>query len=343
MSHSKPLRVLLVKMSSLGDLIHVFPAITELITQYPTLTIDWVVEEAFAAVPAWHPAVKQIIPIALRRWRKNIWQSRYEIKAFLKQLRQTRYDVIIDAQGLIKSAVVAKLAQGKSIHGFDVATLRESVARFAYHKTHPTPQIHVVNQYKALFAQAMGYVQNDCIQYAVNLPIKHYVQQPYIFCFHGTTWDTKHWPVAYWQTFIEAMKTTGYKLIFPWGSAIERERALSLQAAHTHVEVLPKQSLTDLVQFIRGAVACLSVDTGLGHIAAACDVPTVFLFGPTDGARVGGLSQKQVNLQATYECVPCHKKSCLFADTHAFPPCYLSLPPTKVAETLLQKIGAKEK
>ncbi len=341
MMRSHALRVLLIKMSSLGDLIHVFPAITELTIQYPNLTIDWVVEEAFVAVPAWHPAVKRVIPIALRRWRKAIWQSRSEIKAFLKQLRQTHYDVIIDAQGLIKSAVVSKLAQGTTIHGFDVETLRESIARFAYHQTHPTPQIHVALQYKALFAQSMGYIANDLIQYAVNVPTAHYLQQPYIFCFHGTTWDTKHWPVAYWQAFIEEMKATGYKLILPWGSVTERDRALLLQADNTHVEVLPKQGLTDLVTLIRGAAACVSVDTGLGHIAAACDVPTVFLFGPTDAARVGGLAHQQVNLQAAYQCVPCHKKSCLFVDTHAFPPCYLSLSPKRVADTLLQKIGER--
>lgn len=336
------LRLLLVKMSSLGDLIHVFPAVTELAAQFPGVEIDWVVEEAFSVVPAWHSAVHRVIPIALRRWRKSLWQSRLEIQAFLKQLRQTRYDVIIDAQGLIKSAVVSKVARGGTIHGLNVDTLREPIARYAYHYTHPTPQIHVAHQYKALFAQSMGYTANAHVEYAVNLPSVRYAEQPYVFCFHGTTWDTKHWPVAYWQAFISQMRDTGYKIVLPWGNAIEHERALLLAKSSDRVEVLPKHGLTELVQIIRGAAACVSVDTGLGHIAAACEVPTIFLFGPTDGARVGGLSAQQMNLQATYDCVPCHKKSCLFADTHAFPPCYLSLSPERVVDTLLHCVGERE-
>jgi heptosyltransferase-1 len=336
-------RVLLVKMSSLGDLIHVFPAITELVAQCPGVVIDWVVEEAFAAVPSWHSAVHRVIPIALRRWRKSVWQSRSEVKAFLKQLRHTHYDIIIDAQGLIKSAIIARLAHGKSVHGFSVDTLREPIARFAYDHMHPIPQVHVAHQYKALFAQAMGYKAKDSIDYAVNLPTRYYLEQPYVFCFHGTTWETKHWPVQYWQKLIAQLRDTGYKIILPWGNALEHERAMLLQKGSDHVEVLPKHGLTELVQLIRGAAACISVDTGLGHIAAACNVPTIFLFGPTDGARVGGLSGQQINLQATYDCVPCHKKRCLFADSHAFPPCYLSLSPNRVADSLIEKIGKQER
>ncbi|HLD84167.1 MAG TPA: lipopolysaccharide heptosyltransferase I, partial [Coxiellaceae bacterium] len=153
------MRILLVKMSSMGDVIHTLPALTDALNANPNLKIDWLIEPAFADIPAWHPAVNAVIPVSLRHWRKNLlnittWR---DIKNVFKKIRSTQYDFIIDAQGLLKSALIAKIARGK-IHGFNSNSARESLASFFYDQRYFIDKNqHAISRTRELFSKILHY------------------------------------------------------------------------------------------------------------------------------------------------------------------------------------------
>mgnify|MGYP003604329080 FL=1 len=153
------MRVLLIKTSSLGDVIHTLPALTDAARAIPGIQFDWVVEEGFAEIPTWHPAVAQVIPVALRRWRKNLlqtWKSG-EWAAFKQRLREGRYDLVIDAQGLLHSALLTRYVDAP-VAGLDRASAREPLASRCYDRPCAVAWgQHAVERVRQLFAQALGY------------------------------------------------------------------------------------------------------------------------------------------------------------------------------------------
>ncbi len=294
------MRVLLVKTSSMGDVLHSLPALTDAQQAIPNIQFDWVVEEGFALIPTWHSAVNQVIPVAIRRWRKNWFSApiRAERAAFRQQLQATQYDAIIDAQGLLKSAfLVTRLAHGDK-HGYDRHSIREPLASFFYdHRYAISKQQHAVERIRQLFAKSLGYTcptqQGD---YAI---AQHFLQScvnnesPYVVFLHSTTRDDKHWPEENWRNLIELMAGSGVKIKLPWGAPHEQQRAERLAKGFDFVEVLPKLTLAEVAQQIANAKAVVSVDTGLSHLTAALDKPNFTLFGPTDPGLIGGYGQNQ--------------------------------------------------
>ncbi|WP_273804055.1 lipopolysaccharide heptosyltransferase RfaC [Providencia rettgeri] len=294
------MRVLLVKTSSMGDVLHSLPALTDAQQAIPNIQFDWVVEEGFAQIPTWHSAVNQVIPVAIRRWRKNWFSApiRAERAAFRQQLQATQYDAIIDAQGLLKSAfLVTRLAHGDK-HGYDRHSIREPLASFFYdHRYAISKQQHAVERIRQLFAKSLGYTcptqQGD---YAI---AQHFLQScvnnesPYVVFLHSTTRDDKHWPEENWRNLIELMADSGVKIKLPWGAPHEQQRAQRLAKGFDFVEVLPKLTLAEVAQQIANAKAVVSVDTGLSHLTAALDKPNFTLFGPTDPGLIGGYGQNQ--------------------------------------------------
>ncbi|WP_273827188.1 MULTISPECIES: lipopolysaccharide heptosyltransferase RfaC [Providencia] len=294
------MRVLLVKTSSMGDVLHSLPALTDAQQAIPNIQFDWVVEEGFAQIPTWHSAVNQVIPVAIRRWRKNWFSApiRAERAAFRQQLQATQYDAIIDAQGLLKSAfLVTRLAHGDK-HGYDRHSIREPLASFFYdHRYAISKQQHAVERIRQLFAKSLGYTcptqQGD---YAI---AQHFLQScvnnesPYVVFLHSTTRDDKHWPEENWRNLIELMAGSGVKIKLPWGAPHEQQRAERLAKGFDFVEVLPKLTLAEVAQQIANAKAVVSVDTGLSHLTAALDKPNFTLFGPTDPGLIGGYGQNQ--------------------------------------------------
>ncbi|QXX81943.1 lipopolysaccharide heptosyltransferase RfaC [Providencia sp. R33] len=294
------MRVLLVKTSSMGDVLHSLPALTDAQQAIPNIQFDWVVEEGFAQIPIWHSAVNQVIPVAIRRWRKNWFSApiRAERTEFRQQLQATQYDAIIDAQGLLKSAfLVTRLAHGDK-HGYDRHSIREPLASFFYdHRYAISKQQHAVERIRQLFAKSLGYTcptqQGD---YAI---AQHFLQSgvnnesPYVIFLHSTTRDDKHWPEENWRNLIELMAGSGVKIKLPWGAPHEQQRAERLAKGFDFVEVLPKLTLAEVAQQIANAKAVVSVDTGLSHLTAALDKPNFTLFGPTDPGLIGGYGQNQ--------------------------------------------------
>lgn len=300
------MRVLLVKTSSMGDVLHSLPALTDAQQAIPNIQFDWVVEEGFAQIPTWHSAVNQVIPVAIRRWRKSWFSApiRAERAAFRQQLQATQYDAIIDAQGLLKSAfLVTRLARGEK-HGYDRHSIREPLASFFYdHRYAISKQQHAVERIRQLVAKSLGYTcptqQGD---YAI---ARHFLQSsgnqesPYVVFLHSTTRDDKHWPEENWRNLIALMADSGVKIKLPWGAPHEQQRAQRLAEWFDFVEVLPKLSLAEVAQQIANAKAVVSVDTGLSHLTAALDKPNFTLFGPTDPGLIGGYGQGQHVIKST--------------------------------------------
>ncbi|WP_312670453.1 lipopolysaccharide heptosyltransferase RfaC [Pseudescherichia sp.] len=300
------MRVLIVKTSSMGDVLHTLPALTDAMQAIAGIRFDWVVEEGFAQIPSWHEAVDRVIPVALRRWRKA-WFSdpvKAERRAFRETLRAVHYDAVIDAQGLVKSAaLVTRLAHGLK-HGMDWKTAREPLASLFFNRRHHiAKQQHAVERTRELFAKSLGYskpqTQGD---YAI---AQHFVKEsttgaPYAVFLHATTRDDKHWPEARWRDLLALMATSGLKIKLPWGAPHEEARARRLAEGFDYVEVLPRLSLEKVARELAGAKMVVSVDTGLSHMAAALDRPNFTLYGPTDPGLIGGYGKNQLAVRSPH-------------------------------------------
>jgi len=296
-------RVLLIKTSSLGDVVHTLPALTDAQRAIPGIQFDWVVEEGFAEIPAWHPAVAQVIPVAIRRWRKNLWQTLRsgEWRRFKARLRETRYDLVIDAQGLLKSAWLTRYVKAP-VAGLDCDSAREPLASRFYDRRYAVPRDqHALERVRQLFAQALGYELPQGIgDYGLDrAQLATPGEEPYLLFLHGTTWPSKHWPEAYWRELAERMSAFGWAIRLPWGNAEEKARAERIAEGIAGASVLPRLNLGGVAKVVAGARACVAVDTGLGHLAAALDVPSISLYGPTLPGRVGAYGRSQVHLCAS--------------------------------------------
>ncbi|EFE97156.1 lipopolysaccharide heptosyltransferase RfaC [Serratia odorifera] len=297
------MQVLIVKTSSMGDVLHTLPALTDAMNAIPGIRFDWVVEESFSQIPSWHPAVDRVIPVAIRRWRKNWFgsETRQQRCDFKRQLQARNYDVVIDAQGLMKSAaLITRIAKG-SKHGQDCKSAREPFASWFYNHRHDIDkQQHAVERTRELFAKSLGYPKPTTHgDYAI---AARFLGDPpadagqYLVFLHATTRDEKHWPEANWRELIALIEPTGLGIKLPWGAEHEHQRAQRLADGFPHVEVLPKLSLQQIAEVLAGAQGVVSVDTGLSHLTAALDRPNITLFGPTDPGLIGGYGQNQRSL-----------------------------------------------
>ncbi|OEC32930.1 heptosyltransferase-1 [Pseudomonas cuatrocienegasensis] len=297
------MRVLLIKTSSLGDVVHTLAALTDAARAIPGIRFDWVVEEGFAEIPAWHPAVSQVIPVAIRRWRQHplrTWKSG-EWKRFKQRLGETRYDLVIDAQGLLKSAWLTRYVKAP-VAGLDRDSAREPLASRFYDRCYAVPKDqHALERVRQLFAQALDYpLPARTGDYGLDrAAMADATPQPYLVFLHGTTWASKHWPENDWRALAERMDALGWAVRLPWGNATEKARAERIATGLLHAAVLPKLNLAGVAKVIAGATACVAVDTGLGHLAAALDVPSISLYGPTLPGKVGAYGRSQIHLCAT--------------------------------------------
>ncbi len=290
------LRILIVKTSSLGDVIHMLPAVTDAARARPGLVVDWLVEEGFAAIPAWHPAVNRVIPIAMRRWKKR-WSAAdtwREIGAARTRLKAADYDLIVDSQGLLKSALWTRVARGPRC-GYDAASAREPIAARFYDRRYAVPrEMHAIERNRRLLAQALGYELDDLRPdyglsgLAARLPAPGVVLPGrYVVGLHGTSRADKEWPAADWKRLGLALAGAGRPLVLPWGNDTERLRAQDIASAVPGTMVLPRLGLDALAVIIDRAEAVVGVDTGLMHLAAGLGKPGLALYTATRPALTG--------------------------------------------------------
>ncbi len=294
--------ILIVKLSSLGDIICTLPAVSDACAAHTTIKFDWVVEENFTEIPKLHAGVNQVIPIALRRWRKKLLHGSVarEIHCFIKTLRKRKYDIIIDPQGLLKSAIVTTIARGNS-YGFNSKSIREPLAAYFYNRTFSISKtMHTVERMRTLFAKALDY------QYHCTLPSygleSHEIKdvssfrEKYIVFAHGSSRSNKCWPLNKWIELSHLAKTAGFIIMLPWGNEEELSRANTIAKATDNCQILPSLSLRAIASILLQAQGVVAVDTGLGHLAAALTIPAISLYGPTNPKLAGTHGKNQYHL-----------------------------------------------
>jgi heptosyltransferase I len=298
-------RILLIKTSSMGDVVHNLPVVGDLRASMPDYRIDWVVEEAFSAIPRLHPGVDRVIPVSIRRWRKHPFaaRTRREFADLRSRLRQTRYDEVIDAQGLLKSALLAWMANGRS-HGFDWKSSREPLRMF-YDEVHAVPWSgHAVQRNRILASKALGYAISETPEYGIAarpestaslesvFPVKGAGQ--FAVLLHATSAARKEWPENDWVRLGEYLVAQGMISVLPFGNAEERQRSERLATRVPGARVPPALDLDQLAALMSQARIVVGVDTGLTHLAVALGRPTIGLYRATDPVATGLYGSSQV-------------------------------------------------
>ncbi len=333
------MRMLLVKLSSLGDVVHALPAVTDAARAHPGLEVDWAVEEGYQAIPAMHPAVTRIIPVAIRRWRRQWRGAGAQIADTIRNLRASSYDLVLDSQGLIKSSAVARFGRGPHA-GFDSASARERAASLGYrHRVTVARRQHAIDRQRALFAGALGYaVPTDAIDYGIRTDRSN---ASGVVLAHGTTWGNKRWPEPFWADVANRALQRGERVTLPWGSAEELNSAQRIASLAPGSQIAAQLDLRGMIELLASSAAVVSVDSGIGHLAAALGIRTLALYGPTDAALTGCRGASVVNLSAQFGCAPCLRRQCGYRGAPVIvnaariePPCFASITPETVWQNL---------
>ncbi len=302
-------RILLIKTSSLGDVIHNCPVIHDIRNHFADAQIDWVVEESFADIPRMHAGVNQVLTVAMRRWKKAIFSPKTwsEIAGFKKIIKQNQYDAIIDCQGLLKSALITRWAHGIK-HGYDKQSIREPIASRFYDKTYNISyQQHAVTRNRTLCALSLGYAMpTNAPDYGIaaktnaeKIRKEIGLSSDYVIALHGTSRDSKLWPIENWVALGRELAKQNLQLALPWASAAELTRANQIESQLKNCTVLPKISIAQIAAVISQAKVAVGVDTGLSHLAAAFNIPTIALYTDTNPVLtgvMGGAKVSAVNL-----------------------------------------------
>ena len=317
------MKILLVKLSSLGDVVHALPVVRDILTVLPDAHIDWVVEPAFAPVLSLCPGVQRVVPCDLRRWRKAPLASRtrHAYRAFRSELQTTAYDAVIDLQGLTKSALVAWLAElapgGKRYalanqtdgSGYEAPT--RWVADVAVRMV---PHIHAVQRSRALAAQALGYrlasgpdygLKVPLVQQIRGLPAPENIANSVVFI-HGTSRADKEWPLAHWVELGQWLHAAGHSIVLAHGSAAELATSEAIARAlnpgntlpNPAALVLPMLPLDALAPVLAACTGVIGVDSGVSHLAVALDVPHVQIYNFDTAWRTGPSGTRQVSVFA---------------------------------------------
>ncbi len=274
------LKILIVRTSSLGDLVHMLPAISDIARQIPNAHIDWLAEEAFADIPSWHPAVQDVIPVAHRRWRKNWWspQVRAERRQLKQRLASREYDVILDMQALMKSIWLVRQARGVR-HGLDWKSAREPLASLFYQVKHRVAfwQPAVIRQ-RSLAALAFGYEYEGEPDFGLHTITESVSIQPHALIMPSASRDDKLWDEANWQQVFDDLEQRGLGLHLLAGSESESQRAQQLIAHRANAKVLPRMGLNAVAKELASATIMVGLDSGLTHLAAGLGRPTIGIY-----------------------------------------------------------------
>ncbi|MDD3759298.1 MAG: lipopolysaccharide heptosyltransferase I [Acidithiobacillus sp.] len=343
------MRVLLVRLSSLGDVLHTLPAITDLQRNGKDVELDWLIEPAFAPIARWHPGVREVLPFSLRSRQGGLGTLLGQLRELRRQLRTQRYDLVLDSQGLFKSALLARLA-GTTVAGLSPRSAREPLATYLYGQRHAVPWgPTAIQRNRELFAQVFASprpsgladfgLQKQAVSWrAENLALAAGKDAlPFVLGLHATSraWQNKEWPLRHWITLAHSLADAGYDLALPAMGAREQERVATIAAAADNVRALPQMDLEGLGQVMLQARAFVGMDTGLSYLAAALGLAGVTLYGPTASEQENMPGSAQAILQSTENCAPCGSTRCRRIHQPEEPiPCQEGMQPTMVWERL---------
>ncbi len=284
--------ILFIKTSSLGDVIHHMPAVTEARRERPDARLVWLVEEAFAPLVRLHPAVNEAIPVAWRRWRKSLYSptTLAEITRSVSTIRTRRYDEIVDSQGLVRSALIARMARGRR-HGYDRDSIREPLASIFYDVSYRVSRdLHAVTRNRMLCGLALGYKPQGAPDYGLDRARFAALGGRYAVLLHATARPEKQWAEQNWIALGEKLAASGLDLVLPWGHETERARSERIAARLSRTRVPERAPLDEVTRLIAGAHFVVGVDTGLTHLAAALGVPLVAIFAGSRPSLTGPVS-----------------------------------------------------
>ena len=311
-SVTAPLRVLVVKLSSLGDVVHTLPAAMDIQANFPNAQIDWVVEPSFAPIVKACSAVHRVIACDLRYWRKNIWapETRIQWRAFLTELQQQRYDAIIDLQGLTKSALVTWLAR-TSAKGKRYA-MANATDGSAYER--PTRWVadvaidleqhtHAMTRGRVVCASALKYEVPSILGYGLNIEQSIHNDKKTVVFVHGTSRADKEWPLANWHELGLRLSNAGYQIVLPHGNEEERLRSVAMAEMIPKAIVWPRMTIDKLMQAMSSTAGVIGVDSGLSHIAVALNLPHVQIYNFATAWRTGpvGIANEKIRQQSVVD------------------------------------------
>ncbi len=298
--------ILFIKTSSLGDVVHHMPALTEARARLPDAHLAWLVEEAYAPLVRLHPAVGNVIPVAWRRWRRSLLSpaTLAEIGAGLRAVRARRYDCVIDTQGLVRTAVMARVARGPR-HGYDRASIREPLASMFYDVRHSVSRaLHAVERNRTLTGLALGFTPQGAPDFGLDRARFAKPGERYAVLLHATARPEKEWPAANWISLGRVLSARGLTPVLPWGTDAERARSEEIAAALPQAQVPERRPLDAVAGLIAGAELVVGVDTGLLHLAAAFGVPLVAIFAGSEPGLTGPVGQGPIAVLGTHGAAP---------------------------------------
>ena len=296
-------RVLLIKLTSMGDLMHALPAITEAKSKYEDIEFDWVIDKNFSSVAKWHPSVINTIETNHRKWKTNIFSSevRKEIKDIRSKINEASYDFVVDMQNNLKSAFVSYNSK-QEVYGMDKNSAREFPAHLAYkNKIEVDKSLHAVLRQKILLSSSLGYETNlEINDYGIE---KIAFKKPdfdlpdnYCVLVQNASWPTKLWSVQKWQDLIDYLEQKNITCLLPSGTIKEKLRAETIASKSNLAKALDVMDLNKVAYLIDNANFCVCSDTGLAHLSAVVGTPSTTLYGPTDVNLIGTFGKNQAHL-----------------------------------------------
>ncbi|MBB3255523.1 heptosyltransferase-1 [Paraburkholderia bannensis] len=286
-------RVLIVKVTSLGDVVEALPVVADVQRKFPGVKVDWAVDEAFAGIVHWNAGIDRVLCAPLRRFKKaRKWSDFKAIWDSIAELRRERYDAIIDIHGVYKSAIIAFIARGKRRFGYLGQDLGERGAAFAYNgRFGPRPKCDAWLGMRISTGEALGYTIDTPPDFQMRIPRDGDAlpkpDAPTALIFHATSKEEKKWPVAHWGELCNELVKRGLRIELPWGSDAEHATAKEIAALVPGATILPRLTVTQVAQRIEDSALVVGTDTGFVHLGHALLKPTVMIFVATNAEHLG--------------------------------------------------------